>query len=261
VGAASPSGAHPSATAGSAGTTVGEGSSEADALDRDAKVFATLGVLRQRLAEIEAGTADRGLDRGGVDSQPSNLRAEIRAAPWAEAAASYPTPAVALRSAPRPGRRIARRRRAATVIGTAALAAVGAASYFVFDQRQLVDASKAPSVTGEVKGGGDSAKAASPASSDRTSAEATPSGSAAPPLSRVTHGVAPTQQGSASRPGGAAQREGPVTSAAPAVTTSAGARPETSAGIERPPPNRLGPCTDAVAALGLCAPEPTQRRE
>jgi hypothetical protein len=259
--AASSSSANSSVAAGSAGASTGEGSSEADALDRDAKVFATLGELRQRLAEIEAGTADRGLDRGGVDSQPSNLRAEIPAAPWAGAAASYPTPAVALRSAPRAGRRIALRRSAGMVVGTAALAVVAVASYYAFEQRPIVDASKIPAVTGEVKGGGDPAKADSPASSDTTSAEATPSGPAALPLPRVTHGVAPTQ-GSATRPGGAAQREGPVTSAAPAVTTSAGARPaETSAGIERPPPNRLGPCTDAVAALGLCAPEPTQRRE
>ena len=39
-----------------------------------------------------------------------------------------------------------------------------------------------------------------------------------------------------------------------AQTPGAGTRIE-------PPPPRLGPCTETVAALGLCQPEPTQRRE
>jgi hypothetical protein len=36
---------------------------------------------------------------------------------------------------------------------------------------------------------------------------------------------------------------------------------ESGAGTERPAPARIGPCTDAMATLGLCNPEPTQRRE
>jgi hypothetical protein len=272
--AASSSGTHPSVAAGSAGTTTAESAPEADALDRDADLLATLQELRQRVAEIDAGTAGRGLDRGGnVDSSAPDLGPGMAVAPWA-AATSYPTPAVALPSAPRPERRIALARSPGMIIGTAALAAVVVAGYYAFDRGQIVDASKAPAAAGEVKDGGDSAEAVPPASPDTTSAEVAPSGSPAAPLPPVTHGVAPsaqpptasvvpTQPASASRPGGAPQPEGPVTSAAPAAA-AASARPrpaETSPGIERPPPPRLGPCTDAVAALGLCTPEPTQRRE
>ena len=269
--ASSSSGTHPSVPAGSAGATAAENSPEADALDGDDKVFATLQELRRRLAQIEAGTAGRGLDRGSVDSPAPDLGPGMAVAPWADAATSYPTPAVALPSAPRPERRIALPRSARMVIATAALAAVVIAGYYALDQRQVVDASKAPVAAGEVKGGGNPAEAVPPTGLDTTGAEAAPIRSVAAPLPTVTPGAAPssqpiprtptvsdvpTQPASASRPGGAPQREGPVTSAAPAAA-AASARPRP----ERPPPPRLGPCTEAVAALGLCTPEPTQRRE
>jgi Double zinc ribbon len=52
----------------------------------------------------------------------------------------------------------------------------------------------------------------------------------------------------------------PEAAAAAAVLVPRSPTPGAGTRIEPPPP-RLGPCTEAVAALGLCAPEPTQRRE
>jgi hypothetical protein len=94
------------------------------------------------------------------------------------------------------------------------------------------------------------------------------------PLPRVTHGVAkraaPAAATAAVPREGAAPQPGATTAPredrAAAVTPAAGASAppqagEAGTGIERPPPARIGPCTEAVATLGLCNPEPTQRRE
>jgi hypothetical protein len=101
----------------------------------------------------------------------------------------------------------------------------------------------------------------------------TPAGDSLP---RVTHGVA---KSAAAAPAAAAaavppereppqtgattaQRENRATSVAPAAGVSVPPRAvESGTGIERPPPALIGPCTEAVATLGLCNPEPTQRRE
>jgi hypothetical protein len=101
--------------------------------------------------------------------------------------------------------------------------------------------------------------------------------SAAPagdPLPRVTHGVAKgavpaaataaaPRERAAPQPGATtAQREDRAAAVAPAAGASAPPRAgEGGTGIERPRPARIGPCTEAVATLGLCNPEPTQRRE
>jgi hypothetical protein len=93
-------------------------------------------------------------------------------------------------------------------------------------------------------------------------------------LPRVTHGVAKRaapaaataavpREGAALQPGATtAQREDRAPAVAPAAGVSAPPRTgEGGTGIERPPPARIGPCTEALATLGLCNPEPTQRRE
>ncbi len=59
---------------------------------------------------------------------------------------------------------------------------------------------------------------------------------------------------------GRAPERSPEAAAAAAVLVPRAPTPGAGTRIEPPPP-RLGPCTEAVAALGLCAPEPTQRRE
>lgn len=102
----------------------------------------------------------------------------------------------------------------------------------------------------------------------------TPVAPAGDSLPRVTHGVAksagPASAAAALSPGGepprtgatTAQRENRATPVAPAAGVSVPPRAvESGTGIERPPPARIGPCTEAVATLGLCKPEPTQRRE
>jgi hypothetical protein len=58
---------------------------------------------------------------------------------------------------------------------------------------------------------------------------------------------------------GVSKRAAESPEAAAAIARSRTSR--TSTGSEQPPPPHPGPCTPAIAALGLCTPEPTQRRE
>ena len=264
---------------------------EAEALDRDAKVFATLQELRQLLAQTESAGAGRVSDRANPGSSPASAGDEARAiTPPLGGLTSYPAPAVTLASEPQPlplARRVVLPRRAVIVAGLVLLAA--ALGYLASGQRQTGDAPQTRAAAGEVKGSGGAAEAGARASLATTS-EAAPASSAPTPVPLVTPGVAPSpqppaaasvapstgrpppaasvtpaQQANATRTGSILQREGQpsaATSAVPAAAASARPRaPEAGTGIERPPPPRIGPCTDAVAALGLCTRDTTQRRE
>jgi hypothetical protein len=102
----------------------------------------------------------------------------------------------------------------------------------------------------------------------------TPAAPAGESLPRVTHGVAKSaapaaataaapREAAAPQPGATTTpREDRPAAVVPAAGASAPPRAgEGGTGIERPPPARIGPCTEALATLGLCNPEPTQRRE
>ena len=262
---------------------------DADALDRDAKVFATLQELRQLLAQSESGLAGRAPDRGGPVPGLDVMKA-IR--PLQADAPSYPAPAVAIPTAEPlpPTRRVVLPRRAVIVAGAVLMAAV--AVYLASGQRQSTSVPRAPAAAGEVKGGGTAeasprvtlnatAEAApvapGPASVPRVTPGVVPSPASPPPTASVSPGpaspppaasVAPAQPTSAPRISASVQREGqggggipaapaPVATARPGAPTA----PPAGTGIERPAPPRIGPCTDAVAALGLCTRESTQRRE
>jgi hypothetical protein len=253
-------------------------STEADPLDTDAKVLATLHDLRRRLATVvaeDAGAPARGIGRGGVDGPAPELAPEIAKAPLSDTPTHYPAPAIAFASR-QPARRVGRVRPAGVVIGTAALAAAGVAVLYTFDHRQMAGASKAPPTVGVVKGEANFPTGSGMANPDATNTAAAPVAPAAASLPRVTHGVAksaapaPAAATSAvppegeARPSGAtaAPREPRVTSVTPAAGVGVLPRAvESGAGTERPAPARIGPCTDAMATLGLCNPEPTQRRE
>ena len=268
---------HPVVAAGAAAAAVAKGAPEADTLERDAKLLATLHELQQRLTQIEVGAAGRDPDRGKLEAQGADPPPELAVVARPDDAIRHPTPAVYGPAASRPGRRMARPRSKGMLIGTAALAGVAMAAYFAFDQRQAADATRAPAAAGRVVAGESAAEAVLPPGADTTNAQPpgdtpkevpTPAvrpgvAPGAQPVARPGPGnIAPPRQESASRPAVVPQREGPVASAAPAAAASAPPRPpETRAGIERPPPPRIGPCTEAVAALGLCTPESTQRRE
>jgi hypothetical protein len=99
-------------------------------------------------------------------------------------------------------------------------------------------------VAGEARRGGSDMKNATPGNGTR---------SAKPPSAAATRGTENPQRAVRGPEGS------PEAAAAAAVLIP---RPQPGAGTRiEPPPPRLGPCTEAVAALGLCAPEPNQRRE
>jgi hypothetical protein len=145
----------------------------------------------------------------------------------------------------------------------------------------MVDIPQSPAATGAVKDRSDPAEAGAPIAGAPVSpgastpapepARSVPT-AAVPPtvaaepkstLPAAEGGVVPSQQGNASRTAGNEQRGAPPTGDRPAASAAVPSvrprAPDTGAGVVQPP--RVGPCTDAVAALGLCTPEPIQRRE
>jgi hypothetical protein len=100
-------------------------------------------------------------------------------------------------------------------------------------------------VAGDARRGGSDMKDATPGNG---------TGSAKLPSPAATRGTENPQRA------GRGSDRSPEAAAAAAVLVPRAQTPGAGTRIEPPPP-RLGPCTDAVAALGLCSPEPTQRRE
>jgi len=167
----------------------------------------------------------------------------------------------------------------AVIIGTVAIAASVAGGYYTYRGRQAVDASRFGAASGAARGGGgpaaigglvnpaESAGGATPVATDTQptapaadgSAMAIRPGTTAPVEARpaATPPVAGSSGEAMSSP-----RRAAVEAKAPAETAPVPTGPRPRAGapgvIEQPP--RVGPCTEAVAALGLCAPESAQRR-
>ena len=266
-------------------------SPDAEGLDRDAKLFATLQELQRLLGSSDSGAAAGRAEGDDLRVDEADAGPRTVVTPFPDVPRSYPAPAVAsrtIRAAPRIVPR--RHRHLAVIVGTVVLAVLAAGAYYANRGRPVPDV---PAASGAVKDAG------SPAA---TGALVTPSagaGGTAPTASSSALGVPPrvaadnqpTAPGSsvtASRPGPAAAADPPSPATAPVADSSGGtgvskgrpgavardpseaaavpgggARPRRAdAGpgiIERPP--RVGPCTDQVAALGLCAPEAIQRRE
>src|SRR6266850_2425224 len=130
---------------------------------------------------------------------------------------------------PLAGRRQSRRP-SPVVVGTAVLAAVAALGYYTYPQLSLVLARQPPAAGAETSAG--------PASPAATLLETSPPETApADPARAAANQPPPGRQ--------------PVEAAIKRPqATGAG-----NAGGQEPP------CTEAVAALGLCTPKPTQRRE
>src|SRR5262245_6813086 len=163
----------------------------------------------------------------------------------------------------------------AVIVGTVALAASVAGGYYAYRGRQAVDASRFGAASGAARGGGgpaaigglvnpsESARGAAPVAADAQPTAPAPDGSAAAMRPGTT---APVEARSAPTPPVAGSSGEAITSPrraaaeAKAPADPAGPRPRTAAPrvIEQPP--RVGPCTEAVAALGLCTPESAQRR-
>jgi len=164
------------------------------------------------------------------------------------------------------------------VVGAAVLAVFVAAGYYAHRTRQA-DASRLGAVSGTAKGsGGPAAIGAlvSPSDSAGGGAPGASSPTLAPPAAVDAKPISPAPEVSpAAARSGTTPPDEAHPAATPAVARSSGetlASPRRSAPEARAPagvppgviehqPPRVGPCTEAVAALGLCAPESVQRRE
>jgi hypothetical protein len=199
----------------------------------------------------------------------------------------YPVSAVTEPAAPRVGPRIAHRGRSVVMIAAAALGILAASAYSAY--RWLADTPAVPAADKAVDAGAPVAKgvvrelggtpsAAAPVDST-PAAVVTPAVAASTPASTVP----PVRPGTVS-PGDADRRGTDPPARSPAATTDqrrrgaearapssgvASAAPaavprprttEAAAGFELQQP-RIGPCTEAVATLGLCMREPVQGRE
>jgi len=146
----------------------------------------------------------------------------------------------------------ARQRPHALIVGIILLA-FGAASYYAYRQRSALDVRERTGT--EVK---DRSTPADTNANAGTIIKA-PADAALSPA--PTPFAAPVELKTA-RPDPAPSLDTAGSPAAAAIVAPdiARARIDASKGLEKQPPY-IGPCTDAVAALGLCTPEPTPRRE
>ena len=183
----------------------------------------------------------------------------------------------------------ARQRLHALVVGFV-LIAFAAASYYAYRQRSALDVREpgqaevkdraTPADSNANTGAGTIIKA--PADAVPNPAPAAPIATAAPVEAKphkltaepsreattapdpiaTTATTAPTASVRSRAGKSAAGREATESPAVAVIATpeNTRARVDASKGLEKQQPN-IGPCTDAVAALGLCTPEPTPRRQ
>lgn len=176
------------------------------------------------------------------------------------------------------------RQRPHVLVVAVVLLAFAAASYYAYRQRSTLDIREPQSATTEVKGSAPAGDirsattanvgagtitklpdnalpnpAAKPAMADNPIATPVDAKAAKPEREALGEVVtAARRSGGKSAPG----RE-PIESAAPVASNPsdfARARTDASKGLEKQTPN-IGPCTEAVAALGLCTPDTTPRRQ
>jgi hypothetical protein len=261
--------------------------------DPDAKLFATLQELHRLLGSSDSGAATGRPDGTGLRLDTTDDRPRTTVTPLADAPRSYPAlavPSSTTRAAPR----VVRHRRPAGVVGAGVvLAVLAVAAFYAYRERPAPDV---PAASGPVKDGGSPSDAGVLVSPSPGAGSAKPAASSLAPGVSARVGADSQPAGPAPESGVTASRPAPQTSGfprSPATVPLAGSSGETTAGpgrpgaaprdpsegaaavpaagprprradagpgvIERPP--RVGPCTDAVAALGLCEPEAIQRRE
>jgi hypothetical protein len=212
--------------------------------DRDTRLFATLEELQQLLVDSDPGAATSQRDERSLGTQMAKADVRTTVTPVADALVrAFPASAIVGSPAVRTAPRVVPRRGPAVIVGTVVLAALAATGYYAYREGPVLDAAQGPVASGAVKDGGG------------------PAGGGVNPSASAggTMPIASTQALAVTPPVTAEAEPVLLTPAPPAAT----ARPRaTGAGpsleLQRP---RVGPCTEAVAALGLCTPEPAQRRE
>jgi len=273
-------------------------SSGTDTPDRLAETVATsqdmLRELQRMMATPVSDAAATVSERVGLGSQTGGAKPDNAVDPLANALRRHPGSAVTTaRALPAVSGTVPRRRRSGAIVGMMVLAALAVVGYYAYRQHLAVDAAQVPAATGETTartgpvGGGsivgpeadpvrqapiastspvdtppapireDSAETGDTRRGGSDMKDATPgngTGSGKLPSAAATRGTENPQRA------GRGSERSPEAAAAAAVLIPRAQTPGAGTRIEPPPP-RLGPCTEAVAALGLCAPEPTQRRE
>jgi hypothetical protein len=199
------------------------------------------------------------------------------------------------------GRKPLPHRRSRAIVGTAVLAAVAGLGYYTYRQRPYADAPQPPAASGVSSGrvapavagfldGGAAASEAKSASAGDSAGVASPatSPSEAPPAAPMRAAVSQPRAVRQPIKSQEAKANGPESFRSEACTEAAAAlglcseksvqkkEPEAAAAVEAAikrrqttgagsaggqEPPRPQTCTEAVAALGLCTPTPTQRRE
>ena len=175
------------------------------------------------------------------------------------------------------------RQRPHTLVVAIVLTAFAAASYYAYRQRSVLVTREPVPATTEIKSrdapvesntnAGTIFKAPAdplPASSVSIVEKAEKGAGSGSPATAPVDVKAAGQDAETPREVSAAPRPGTARTGAPrevieqppaSVTPDlARARLNASKGLEKQTPN-IGPCTDAIAALGLCTPEPTPRRQ
>ena len=258
-----------------------------EALDPDAQTFATLQRLRQLLDQSDS---DGATDSQGqkIPDPPAPQVARGLAARYPAGSLQYPVSAVTEPAPRRDEPRGARRGPVLVVIGTAVLGVLAASAFYAYrwqaDTDALPEAGKAGNAGAPVAAGtiGEIASPADAAPAGSARAAGVPSAvtSPTPAPVRAVPPVLPgtVSAGDAKRPETATPARSPAaatdlrrsgaeardsSSGVPAAAPPGVPRPRTTeaaAGFELQQP-RLGPCTEAVAALGLCTREPAQGRE
>jgi ribosomal protein L40E len=285
-GAASPSpGVRKSTAAGSAGAAGGPPNPippeplSSEGPDKDARVSATLRQMREYLERSDAEPAV-GLQRRPDPPVPQQTRGA--GAGGSAAPRPYPVSTVTESWVLQAEPRNTHRGRSAAIAGSAALVILAASGYYVY--RWVADSLPVADKAGEGGSRVATGTVAEPVAKPDVGAptESTPSALATPAIAAPP----PTSGVPAVRPGTVVPGDarGPTTAAvagsarsntppqrrggadakesSPAAPTAV-ERPRTiEAGaafeLKRP---RVGPCTEAVAALGLCTREPAQGRE
>jgi Double zinc ribbon len=269
----------------------------ADGLDRDARHSATLQELVGLLANSHSGAVAGRPDGNTLGTHAANADVRTAVSSLADALSSCPAVAIAGSPAIRVRPRTVPRRGLAVVVGTVVLAVLAAAGYYAYRERPVLDFPQVPAASGAVKDSDSPAATGalvnpSASAGGGVSSASTPALAVTPPVAAddqpialapedsvaVIHsGTAPP--GDARSPatgpfarssGGttvgarrtAAEARDPSKSAIPVPAVVARPRSaDAGRGILERQPARVAPCTEAVAALGLCAPEAIQRRD
>ena len=146
------------------------------------------------------------------------------------------------------------RRASLAIAGTVVAAIVAFTGYYAYRHYSLVSPPPSPAANTEAKGHGGPVLPAStpgPAATPEVPATATPAPAVLPADAAPAPPISPTTRQITQRRTGRQLAE-PAESAAVAAPV---ARPQTAE------PPRLGPCTERVAALGLCTPNPVPKNQ